>query len=264
MSPQVPYAVRPLSPGLQVLVVDDEPLARQRLRTLLGDCSAPGVERVAEAEDAVSAMAQLSRAPFDLVLLDIHMPGLDGLGLAAHLRGLQPAPAVVFVTAHAEHAVQAFELSVQDYLTKPVRLELLQEALRKADLYLQQHRRQDGDLASKSVLVQERGRAERIPLQDVLYFKAELKYLTVRTPLREHILEGSLNELEERFGEQFLRVHRNALVARRAMRALERHAGPGPGDEGETWTLQLHGVDDVLQVSRRQLASVRAVLAERS
>ena len=266
MSPHLPSAASPTPPGLQVLVVDDEPLARQRLRTLLGDCSAPGVERVAEAEDAVSAMAQLSRAPFDLVLLDIHMPGLDGLGLATHLRTLQPAPAVVFVTAHAEHAVQAFELSVQDYLTKPVRLERLQEALRKTELYLQQNRRQEGDLAHKSVLVQERGRAERIPLQDVLYFKAEQKYLTVRTPLREHILEGSLNELEERFGEQFLRVHRNALVARRAMRALERHAGPGPGsgDEGETWTLQLHGVDDVLQVSRRQLASVRAVLAERS
>ncbi|HEY0887012.1 MAG TPA: LytTR family DNA-binding domain-containing protein, partial [Ramlibacter sp.] len=104
----------------------------------------------------------------------------------------------------------------------------------------------------------DRGRTERVPLEEVLYFKAELKYVTVRTSARSYILDASLSELEERHAAHFLRVHRNALVARRALRALERHDDP---EEGEGWAVRLTGVDDVVAVSRRQLGAVREALA---
>jgi len=119
---------------MRILIVDDEPLARSRLRDLLSDCPLPagmaGLS-VGEASHAVQAMEQLQHRPWDVVLLDIHMPGMDGLSLARHLQALPEPPAVVFVTAHAEHALEAFELAAVDYLTKPVRLQRLQQALEK-------------------------------------------------------------------------------------------------------------------------------------
>jgi two-component system response regulator AlgR len=242
-----------------VLVVDDEPLARLRLRTLLGDCIAPAVSVEAEAANAVQAMDALRRQSFDVVLLDIHMPGVDGLVLAQQLRSLPLAPAIVFVTAHAEHAVQAFELEAVDYLTKPVRLERLQLALQKAERFTHVSRGLQADFASQeTLLIQERNRTERLPLHQVVYFKAELKYITVRTASRTFILDGSLNELEEKYGQSYVRVHRNALVARRAIRALEKHFDP---EEGDGWAVRLHGVDELLAVSRRQLAMVRELIA---
>lgn len=257
------------SEGLRILVVDDEPLARSRLRTLLRDCQSPGVLTVAEAAKAVEAMALIAHEGFDLVLLDIHMPGMDGLHLARHIGQLPRPPAVVFVTAHAEHAVHAFELEATDYLTKPVRLERLQVALQKVERLKQLNQAQEPDLITHPgpdhgahfVVIQDRGRTERLPLAAVLYFKAELKYLTVRTATRSVILEGALNDLEQRYANHFLRIHRNALVARYAMRALERSSAHEADDEGEIWVLRLNGVDDALAVSRRQLALVRAVLA---
>jgi two-component system response regulator AlgR len=244
--------------ALQVLVVDDEPLARARLRTLLGDCKAPPAVAAAEAANATEAMEQLRRGRFDAALLDIHMPGADGLALARALREMADAPAVVFVTAYAEHAVAAFELEAVDYLTKPVRGERLQAALQKVERHLQA-RRGPGPLEPQEVLViQDRGRTERVPLAEVLYFKAELKYVTVRTAARSYILDGSLSELEERHGAQFLRVHRNALVSRRAVRALEKHDDP---EEGEGWAVRLNGIEESLAVSRRQLSAVREALA---
>ena len=248
-------------PGLRVLVVDDEALARSRLRTLLGDCQSPGAAVIAEAAEAVAAMAILSRSTFDLVLLDIHMPGMDGMALARQLRALPDAPALVFVTAHAEHALQAFELEAIDYLTKPVRLERLQQSLQKVQRTMQYRRASGPDLTANSLLIQDRGRTERVPLAEVLYFKAELKYLTVRTALRTHLLEAALNDLEARHSDSFLRIHRNALVARHAMRALERVHGSESGDDAESWVLRLNGVEERLAVSRRQIAAVRAVLS---
>lgn len=248
-----------MNSSLQVLVVDDEPLARSRLRTLLGDCAAPAATVVAEAGNATEAMEQLRRhAGIDAVLLDIHMPGADGLALAQALRALTDPPAVVFVTAFAEHAVAAFELEAVDYLTKPVRLERLQAALQKVERNLQARRGGQPEPAEEVLVIQDRGRTERVPIGEVLYFKAELKYITVRTAARSYILDGSLSELEERHGGQFLRVHRNALVARRAVRALEKHYDP---EEGEGWAVRLNGVDESLAVSRRQLSAVREALA---
>ena len=243
---------------LKVLIVDDEALARSRLRTLLGDCVAPTARVAAEAADAVQAVSALQRDSFDAVLLDIGMPGLDGMALARVIATLPQPPAVVFVTAHLHHAVQAFELEAVDYLTKPVRLERLQQALQKVERLLQSGRALQPDVPGEMLIIQDRGRTERVPLAEVLYLKAELKYITVRTASRSYILDGSLNELEERHSAQFMRIHRNALIARRAVRALEKHFDP---EEGEGWAVRLNGIDELLVVSRRQLSAVRGAIA---
>lgn len=243
---------------MHILIVDDEALARSRLRTLLGDC-APA-HTFAEAAHAAEALTMLQASGgriFDAVLLDIHMPGQDGLALAHTLRTLAHPPAIVFVTAHAEHAVNAFELDAVDYLTKPVRLERLQQALAKA----QRTTRVAVPAPvpeGEALLIQDRGRAERVPLSEVIYLKAEQKYVTVRTASRSYILDGSLAELEAKYPEEFLRVHRNALVAKRAIRALEKHYD---AEEGEGWALRLHGLRDAVAVSRRQVTAVRELLA---
>jgi two-component system response regulator AlgR len=244
--------------SLRLLVVDDEPLARTRLCSLLDECSQPQARVVGEAANAVQAMAFLQHHAVDAVLLDIHMPGMDGLALARTLRSLPNPVAVVFITAFAEHAVHAFELEVVDYLTKPVRLERLQAALQKIERFTQINQGLETDLSQDVLVITERFRTERVPLNEVIYLKAELKYLTVRTTTRSYILEGALGDLEAQYGSRFIRIHRNALVARRAVRALEKHHD---AEEGEGWAVRLDGVDELLFVSRRQLASVRALLS---
>jgi two-component system response regulator AlgR len=191
------------------------------------------------------------------VLLDIRMPGLDGMALAQRMAALPRPPAVVFVTAHAEHAVQAFELEALDYLTKPVRLERLQQMLQKVERMVQSGRGPMPDSEGEMLVIHDRGRTERVPLAEVLYFKAELKYITVRTARRSYILDGALNELETRHAVQFMRIHRNALIARHAVRALEKHFDP---EEGEGWAVRLRGIDEVLAVSRRQVSAVREAM----
>jgi two-component system, LytTR family, response regulator AlgR len=261
---------------LSVLIVDDEQLARARMRTLLGDCQQPLCTVVGEAGDAMQAMSVLRVTPCDVVLLDIHMPGADGMQLARELRSLRPELGIIFVTAHAEHAVGAFDLEVLDYLTKPVRLERLEKALVKAlhkkEQYSQEKNSLQTDASQEHLVILDRGRSERVMVSEVLYFKAELKYVTVRTVGKNYILDGALNELEERYRAHFLRIHRNTLVAKRAMRLLERHAGRGNEREtdlgesmsaGDTegWVVRLRGVDEALMVSRRQLSAVRSAIA---
>lgn len=256
---------------LHILLVDDEALARSRLQTLLADAAAaagagtaPGEPAlpplvVQQADCADAAWALLQTQPIALVLLDIHMPGLDGLSLAARMRSLPQPPALVFVTADGLHAVNAFELDALDYLTKPVRLARLQQTLAKV---LRLHKPVPADeppTPTAALLILDRGRTERVLLTEVLYFKAELKYVTVRTAAQSYILDSALNELETQHAAHFLRIHRNALVARRALRALEKYFDP---EEGEGWAVRLHGIHEPLAVSRRQLAGVRAALRE--
>ncbi len=242
---------------LRALIVDDETLARSRMRTLLRDCANPRVEVDGEAANAAQALALLQQQAFDVVLLDIHMPGTDGLALAQQLTARSPAPAVVFVTAHAGHALRAFDLEAVDYVTKPVRLSRLVLALQKVERRMAATRALAPETTLPSLTIQDRGRTERVPLSDVIYLKAELKYVTVRTSDRNLILDGSLSELEERHSAHFVRIHRNALVARRQLRALEKHFDE---EEGEGWAVRLLGVDELLAVSRRQLAVVRELL----
>ena len=258
---------------LRVLLVDDEELARLRLRTLVADCIDPPAAVVGEAATAAAALHWLTHHCADVVLLDIHLPGIDGLQLAERLRALPQPPWIVFVTAHAEHALAAFEVEAVDYLTKPVRRARLQAALQRVAQRLQGPTSTTaatldtlpvplsgavGAVAAPVIVVHERGELRRVPLADVLYLKAEQKYVTLRTARRVYLLDEPLAELEERLGERFLRIHRNALVARRALRALEKHHDP---DEGEGWAVRLQGSTEVLSVSRRQVAAVHEELA---
>lgn len=256
---------------LRVLLVDDEDLARLRLRGLVHDSVEPKAGVVGEAANAAQALAWLADQRCDLILLDVQMPGRDGMQLAAELKGLPEPPAVVFVTAHAQHALHAFDLDAVDYLTKPVRRERLHAALQRVAqrLALRREAASAGSVAAPgaaddtaAIVVTDRGRVLRVPLAEVLYFKAELKYVTLRTADRSYVLDEALSDLEQRLGERFLRVHRNALVARGAVRALERRAIAGEGDEegGEGWAVRMAPVDEWLAVSRRQVAAVREAL----
>ena len=252
---------------LQVLIVDDEELARLRLRTLLADCALPGADVAGEAGSAAEALHRLATGtPVDLVLLDVRMPGLDGLQLAERLRQLPVPPRVVFVTAHAEHALRAFEIDAVDYLTKPVRRARLQEALARVAQRLGLPAA--GPAAAPAppagqpmLVVSDRGRLQRVPVADILYLKAELKYVTLRTAAHAYVLDDSLADLEQRLAGAMLRVHRNALVARHAIRRLERRAAEGADGDGEAWAVQIAPTQEWVAVSRRQLAQVREVLA---
>lgn len=272
-----------MTTALRVLLVDDEPLARLRLRGLVDAIQEPRCEVAAEAATASQATAWLRDHACDIVLLDVQMPGADGLQFADSLAQRQPglpAPLIIFVTAHAIHALRAFELDALDYLTKPVRRERLQAALARAAQRLSERSaaqtQQPVEAASSApdptdfVTLTDRGRLLRVPITEVLYFKAELKYVTLRTAGESHVMDGALSELEQRFGERFLRVHRNALVARWAVRELERHTPTsfgdldGAGDTAEaadSWAVRIVHVDEWLAVSRRQVAAVREALA---
>jgi two-component system response regulator AlgR len=249
------------------LIVDDEPLARLRLRTLLGDIAEPATVVVGEAGDAEAALLALAQNPADLVLLDIAMPGRDGLKLALALKALPLPPAVVFVTAHAEHALAAFEVEAADYLTKPVRSDRLRDALARvaARVAVRRQAQPVDALAPEPVLVvSDRGRVLRLPVREVLYLKAEQKYVTLRTAQHTHVLDDALSDLELRLGPAFVRVHRNALVAASAIRALELRPGSADGDaavDGEGWAVRVAPLDEWLAVSRRQLPVVRAALS---
>ena len=251
---------------IRVLIADDEELARLRLRSLLADCPEPPTTVVGEAANATQALVALTAMPCDLLLLDIQMPGRDGMQLAAQLRGMTAPPAVVFVTAHAGHALRAFELDAVDYLTKPVNRDRLQAALQRVAqrLGMAAARAEPVPAEPPVLVVSDRGRVVRVPVADVLYLKAELKYVTLRTSLHSYVLDEPLSELQERLGERFLRVHRNALVARTAVRALERRIIVGEGDEdsGEGWAVRMAPHDEWLAVSRRQIAAVREALLD--
>lgn len=245
---------------LRVLIVDDEPLARARLRRLLGACREPEAVVVAEAATAAHAMTLVRGQPVDAALLDVQMPGADGMQLAAAWQALTQPPAVVFVTAHPQYAVRAFELDAVDYLTKPVRLQRLQAALQK--VARKRQRAGDAPVAAPQYLtVSTHGRSERVPLADVLYFRAEDKYVVAHTEAGQYLIDDSLVQLERAHAPRFLRIHRNALVARHAIRALVRVPAQAGGGEG--WVVQLAGSPDTLAVSRRQQGQVRAVLEGR-
>ena len=252
-----------LARPLSVLLVDDEPLARLRLKALVEAMVEPRCQVLGEAGSVAAAAALLARQPCDLVLLDIVMPGGSGLALADDIRRLPGAPQVVFVSAHGEHALRAFEVDAADYLTKPVRRERLQAALQRvaqrAALGLAPGPASTPAVTGPVLVVSDRGRVLRVPLAEVLYLKAELKYVTLCSQHGSWLLDEPLAELEQRLGAGFLRVHRNAVVALAAVRALARREGEA-ADEG--WQLQLAN-GDWLAVSRRQLPAVREVLARR-
>lgn len=261
---------------LRILIVDDEPPARARLRQLLDDCAGRVALSVAgEADGGLKALSAAEQLRPDVVLLDIHMPDMDGLEVARHLSARategNPAPAVIFVTAYDEHAVAAFEVQALDYLLKPVGAERLAAALARArrlhlhDSKLAQAAQSLG-AARTHLTVSERGRMILVPVDHILYLRAELKYVTIRTAAREYLTEESLTSLELEFGERFVRIHRNALVARAAILGFQR-VRSHTDDEGEPaeghWVVLLKDLADKLPVSRRQWPQVKDTVRPR-
>ncbi len=264
----------------RLFIVDDEAPARARLTTLLSDIAAECPhELVGQAEHAQAALDGIAASRPDIVLMDIQMPGMSGIELAAHLAGQESgAPAVIFLTAFDAYALKAFEVHAIDYLLKPVRAARLADAIRRACALrvtppLQQRAiaATVNDLRMQRVnfSVPERGRLLLVPVADVVYFKAELKYVTLRTKLREFVIEESLLSIEEELGTQLVRVHRNTLVARNAIVGVERgiHGGEpsGEGDKSmESWQVILRDIDERLPISRRQWPIVKALLNRRT
>ena len=259
---------------LRLFLVDDEMPARVRLKTLLADIANDCPHEIAgDAGNPQQALDAIAAARPDVVLLDVQMPGMTGIELAGHLCKLESAPAVIFVTAHDEYALKAFEVHALDYLLKPVRAARLAESLRRAAAMGVAHDGQKNgvlgagralQLARRHISVQERGRLLLVPVTDVLYCKAELKYVTLRTREHDYLVEESLTSIEEEFGAAFVRVHRNALVARDAIAGVERSMPAEPDAEGErcheSWQVIVRGIGERLPISRRQWAVVKALV----
>ncbi|HWT16197.1 MAG TPA: LytTR family DNA-binding domain-containing protein [Patescibacteria group bacterium] len=242
---------------MRILVVDDEPLARTRLRALVGELAMPGVDVVGEAVDGVDAILAHESAPVDVILLDIAMPRMDGLEAARHLSALESPPAVIFCTAFDEHALAAFEAHAVDYLVKPVSRERLRIAIERARKFTADQVRRIGDdvkpQSRSHICARIRGSLRLVPVGEIAYFLAEDKYVVVHHDNGEVLIEESLKALEDEFSERFVRIHRNCLVAIDRITALERNG------EGGTMAL-VRGARQALEVSRRCLPTVRELV----
>ncbi len=250
-------------PAARILIVDDEAPARRRLRDLLDDCREQFPLVIAdEAANGVEAIDIINQGGIDIVLTDIRMPAMDGLEVARHVAKLDAPPKLIFTTAYDEYAVKAFELNAIDYLLKPIRQERLLTALTKAVAIrpaLANAVAEAAQARRKHLSIHERGRIVLVPIEDILYLKAELKYVTVRTVQKEYLLEESLTRLEEEFPGMFTRLHRNTLVTTLAVTGFEKVAG-GDDDDGDGgnspggvhWVAVIRGIPEKLPVSRRQ------------
>ena len=239
---------------MRVVIADDEPLARERLRTLLA--GQPGIEIVAEAVDGHDALHACAEHDPDLVLLDIAMPGIDGLEAARHLAAFEPRPAVVFCTAYDAHALSAFEAEAIDYLVKPVRPERLAAALESVRTFAAGRERNGHGTGAElrtHLCARLRGSLRLIPIDEVHYLHAEEKYVVVHHARGEDLIEESLKSLEEEFGERFVRIHRNCLVARHEIVELRR------APDGHVHAVLRHGKQP-LEVSRRCVSGLRETL----
>ncbi len=242
--------------NLRVLVVDDEPLARERLSHLVEEL--PDVDLAGVASSGEEALLLAGRLKPEVVLLDIRMPGMDGLEAAHHLARMPEPPAVIFTTAFEQHALAAFDAQAAGYLLKPVRPERLREALERArrPTRAQLARIAEGTAGPRTrIAVRARDELRLIPVESILCFIAEQKYTTLRHSGGEELIEESLKSLEEEFAGRFIRVHRNSLAAIAHIEGLERDA------EGHQ-VVRLRG-GGTLAVSRRLAADVARTLSAR-
>ena len=238
---------------MNILIVDDEPLARQRLSNLLKDMN--GYEPCGEAANGNEALQLAQELKPDVILMDIRMPGMDGLEAALHLNNMSKPPAIIFTTAYSDHALEAFETHAVDYLLKPIKEERLNEALLAATRLtrpqLKELKNPESDKNIRThICVKVRGSLELIPLEKIRYFLADHKYVTLRTDDHEHLIEESLKSLEEEFSQLFTRIHRNALIADQYMVGLEKN------NDGHCVVI-IQDIDDRLEISRRHLPHVR-------
>jgi two-component system, LytTR family, response regulator AlgR len=237
---------------MKVLIVDDEPPARERLRRLLGelgDCEVAG-----EAGNGTDALAACSTLKPDVVLLDVRMPGLWGIEVAQHLAALEHAPAVIFTTAYGDHAIDAFDAQAIGYLLKPIRKEKLARALTHASRIsaprlVQATRTANIEHKREHVCARLGEQLRLIPIGEILYFLADQKYVAVRHKGGQDLIDEPLKELGVEFAADFIRIHRNALVAEKHIAAIERD------DDGQ-YSVRIRDCDTVLQVSRRHAAEL--------
>ncbi len=238
---------------MNILIVDDEPLARQRLIGLVQDMS--GFDTCANASNGKDALRLAQELKPDVVLLDIRMPGMDGIETAHHMNRLSKPPAIIFTTAYSEHALNAFETHAVDYLLKPVKQDRLHNALNAAVRLTKPQLEQlkfidEAPKIRTHICVKTRGNLELIPLETIRYFLADHKYVTLRTGEGEHLIEESLKSLENEFSHILTRIHRNALISDRYMSGLEKN------EEGHC-VVTIEGIDERLEISRRHLPHVR-------
>jgi two-component system response regulator AlgR len=217
---------------MNVLIVDDEHLARQRLRK-----------------------SQTSQP--DVVLMDIRMPGMDGIEAASYINRMDNPPAIIFTTAFSDRALNAFETHAVDYLLKPIKLSRLEAALEAAKrmnkAQMSQLREDEAIGSRQKICVKNRGSLDLIPVEEIIYFQADQKYVTLRTADQEYLIEESLKALEEEFSQHFIRIHRNALVAQKTLTGLTKN------NEGRA-CISFAEIDDLLEISRRHLPQIRKKL----
>jgi two-component system response regulator AlgR len=243
---------------MKILIVDDEPLARSRLRTLIGDLQAGEV--IAEAGNGQQALSLCEQHQPDIILLDIRMPGMDGIETANHLSKCENPPAVIFTTAYDEYALQAFDANAIDYLLKPIRKERLEEGLNRAKRLTQVQNVALAESSEKQpqyISARVQGGLRLINIEDIYYFHAEHKYVTVYYKDGQVLIEEALKSLEQKYADRFIRIHRNALVARTQLKQLERH------NSGH-FSLVLKDSEQKLDVSRRHLPFVRKIMKQMS
>lgn len=242
---------------MKILIVDDEKPARDRLARMVGGLAAH--ELVGEAVNGVEALGMSQSLEPDIVLMDIRMPGMDGIEAARHIARLDQPPAVIFTTAFSDHALEAFETHAVDYLLKPVKRERLQDALAAAVRPTRaQSTRSDGVLSGleprQHICARVRGSLVLVPIDNIYYFHAEQKYVTVRHAAGEVLIEDALKALETEFADRFLRIHRNALVSLTALGGLH--------TDNDGHQVSFRDIEDRLEISRRHLPGVRKIIRQ--
>jgi len=243
---------------MKILIVDDEQLARNRIADLLGDIDKSYT--LIEASNGLEALQLSETEKPEVVLMDIRMPGMDGLESALHMTGLTPPPAVIFVTAYEEHAIRAFEANAIDYLLKPIRANRLRQAIEKAEFIsrsrLSRYQEMQQSRSSRTHLsASSQGKVQLIPVKNIQCFRADQKYVTVYWNNRETLVDDRLKDLEKEFADSFLRIHRNTLVSLSHINSLEKNA------EGN-YQVSLHNFPEKLPVSRRHVAGIKDKLKQ--
>ena len=240
---------------MNVLIVDDEQLARQRLRKMLTATSEHRI--IGEAVNGEEALRKTQVSNPDVILMDIRMPVMDGIEAASYINRMSKPPAIIFTTAFSDHALNAFETHAIDYLLKPINQSRLEAALEAAKRInksqLSQLCETESSGARNKICVKSRGTLELIPIEEIFYFKADQKYVTLRTADHEYLIEESLKALEEEFPSQFIRIHRNALIARHLLKGLVKNS------EGHA-CVSFNEIEDLLEVSRRHLPYIRKTI----
>lgn len=240
---------------MKILIVDDEPLARERLQRHLQDID-PGIESI-EAENGLVALEQYQQHTPDIVLLDIRMPGMDGIETAGKLSEFETPPAIIFTTAYDQYALDAFDAQAIAYLLKPIRKDKLEKTLQAAKrlnrIQLQNIQQDETETQDNYLSVRIHSGIRKIELKDIYYFQAEQKYVTVKYREGEVLIEESLKSLESRFSDSFIRIHRNALISKQQLKAIRK-------DQQGRYLSELKEVDEKIEVSRRHVAAVRKFL----